>query len=177
MGVDYKIRVRFWSKVDRSGGWNACWPWKASLKDGHYGAFGWFGRVRRSHQIAYILSYNVSDIALCVLHSCDNSICCNPKHLHLGTQLQNIAERQVRNRTAKGNKSGARLHRGKMANYGLANGSTKLTIDLAISILSDYSPQKRGSGSYVLARKYRVSKPTILSLVRGTSWLHRAGLL
>ena len=37
-----------------------------------------------------------------MLHKCDNRACCNPAHLFLGTQLDNIKDREAKNRTAKG---------------------------------------------------------------------------
>ena len=31
-----------------------------------------------------------------VLHKCDNPICCNPTHLFLGSQLENIKDRDMK---------------------------------------------------------------------------------
>jgi hypothetical protein len=33
-----------------------------------------------------------------VLHTCDEALCCNPNHLYLGTQLDNIKDRDTRGR-------------------------------------------------------------------------------
>ena len=37
-----------------------------------------------------------------VRHKCDTTFCVNPDHLEIGTQLDNIRDRQSRNRQARG---------------------------------------------------------------------------
>lgn len=39
------IAARFWSKVDKSGGKNACWPWMAGSFPPGYGVF-WYDKDR-----------------------------------------------------------------------------------------------------------------------------------
>ena len=41
-----------------------------------------------------------------VMHICDNPRCFNPTHLKLGTQQENIEDRQNKNRNAKNEKHG-----------------------------------------------------------------------
>lgn len=88
----------FWSRVDKSG---ECWIWTGELRDG-YGVFKEHGKRVRAHRRAYALAVGSIPDGLVIRHRCDNPACCRPEHLLLGTQLQNIADRQERSRQARG---------------------------------------------------------------------------
>jgi len=45
-----------------------------------------------------------------IRHSCDNVVCVNPDHLLSGTPNDNIQDSVKRNRRAKGDKHGLRIH-------------------------------------------------------------------
>lgn len=52
-------------------------------------------------RLAYVV-FNQKPIGgNCVCHSCDNPSCINPEHLWLGTQLDNIKDRNRKKRTGK----------------------------------------------------------------------------
>lgn len=84
--------------VDRSGGPDACWPWGKARNEHGYGIIRVSGRNVRAHRLALIRDGDDPGPAVKVLHSCDNPPCCNPKHLHFGTQQKNIAEMHERGR-------------------------------------------------------------------------------
>lgn len=61
-----------------------------------------------AHRVAYQLTHNNIQLSPndCICHHCDNPRCINPKHLFLGTQADNMADKVAKGRQAKGNKNG-----------------------------------------------------------------------
>jgi hypothetical protein len=101
-----------WRKIDRRGE-NECWPWLGYRCTGKRTAKGTdgYGRVdilgREGvyvHRVAY-LAANPGSITLdkkdglLVLHTCDNTACCNPKHLYLGDHDSNMRDKVERGRS------------------------------------------------------------------------------
>ena len=71
---------RFWNNV-AVGEPDECWPWKRSTNAG-YGQVALANRILKAHKVAWeihngvLLSLNVR-----ASHSCDNKLCCNPRHV------------------------------------------------------------------------------------------------
>lgn len=93
------LEERFWAKVDRTGGPDACWEWRGARKPRGYGNLVSSGRYTSSHRTAYELAHGPIPDGMCVMHRCDNPPCCNPGHLHLGTHADNMAEMVTRGRS------------------------------------------------------------------------------
>lgn len=98
---------RFWAKVDRSGGPDACWLWLGGRKAAGYGNFfvrretpGQHGRMifANAHKFAYELIYGAVPSGQVVRHTCDNPPCCNPAHLIAGTPADNVQDAIARGR-------------------------------------------------------------------------------
>jgi hypothetical protein len=99
------IATRFWGYVEQ-GTWNVCWPWQAHRNWCGYGRFSLYGlfgvqRLVLAHRFCYQLSYGEIPKGMQVLHKCDNPPCCNPFHLFLGTQQDNIADMTRKGRHRK----------------------------------------------------------------------------
>jgi hypothetical protein len=82
---------------------------KLAPKDPVTGCIEWVGKGEgqvRAHRLAYELKHGPIPPGMKVCHTCDNPPCCNPDHLCLGTQADNIADRDAKGRQAKGENNG-----------------------------------------------------------------------
>ena len=90
--------ARFWSKVKKTDDEKDCWNWIASSGSQGYGQFRLGLRVVRATHIAWELAFGKIPDALWILHTCDNPSCCNPSHLFLGTNQDNVDDREQKGR-------------------------------------------------------------------------------
>lgn len=126
-----KKRRVFAAKVDRSGGDNACWPWTGGRNRDGYGYLAVRGKYIGAHRMAYQLHHGPIEKGVSVLHNCpggDNPACCNPAHLWLGTQTDNILDMEEKGRAKHpaGMSNGLRKHpesvkRGTLASNAILN--------------------------------------------------------
>lgn len=83
--------TEFWANVIRRGD-DDCWPWQGYAEDG-YGRFFFGGNMHGAHELALTFTTGERrDPALDTCHRCNNSICCNPRHLRFDTRLSNVAD-------------------------------------------------------------------------------------
>jgi hypothetical protein len=146
---------RFWRKVEVCGPAD-CWPWKAKLGDTGYGQFKANNQCVRSHRVAWTLTHGTIPHGLHVLHKCDNRACCNPAHLFLGTQLENIADRHLKGRDAH------------VSRPGMSNHQARLTDDAIRQIRATRGPLK------LIAKDHGVSHSLISMIRSGKRWGHVA---
>ena len=141
-----------WSGVDRSGGIDACWPWARGKSKAGYGIAG--GKVRGvpAHRAAFMRVCGPVWPPFVVCHSCDNPICCNPRHLFLGTRSDNNADKVRKGRQAflKGSSNGASILREWQVARILKSSATQA----------------------VLAERFGVSKQTISAIKTRVHWKH-----
>lgn len=93
---------RFWKRIDRRGP-QECWLWSGELNNNGYGRFSAYrrGRVRLlAHRVARWLETGETGEGKMLLHSCDTPRCCNPGHLRIGTQVDNMRDAKAKGRAS-----------------------------------------------------------------------------
>ncbi len=146
---------RFWARVDRSGGPDACWPWTRGCATGGYGLFCIASKDHRTHRISYYLNSGPFPADLYVCHHCDNPTCVNPSHLFLGTNDDNM-----RDMVAKGRQN---RQRGELC------GTSKLVTMDVFALLRRY-----GDGETIksIASSFGISRSQVIRIVNQERWAH-----
>lgn len=146
-----------WSKVDRKGA-DDCWPWKGYVNKGGYGRTWINGKGYYAHRVIFNL-YHSGKLPFeapenklgegFLRHKCDNPICCNPGHLLLGTQQDNIDDK---------------VRRGRQHQWGGGIGSprAKLSAEQVTELR-----RKKGAGvtTKELMKEYDLGKATVNQIV------------
>lgn len=143
---------RFWSKVDRSGGFDSCWVWRGRKLRG-YGKFDYDSKTVFAHRFSYEQNFGKAPIGKCVCHSCDNPSCVNPRHLWIGTNQDNVNDK-----VKKGRSHGA--HKGEKHHKAV------LTEAQVLEIINSTKSQS------VLAAQFGVHQVNISLIKRGVIWKH-----
>lgn len=133
-----------------------CWIWEGALSSGGYGSMtvGW--GVERTHRLSWLLSNGPIPDGLYVLHRCDVRLCCNPKHLFLGTQKDNMQDMYEKGRAPDGRSLREYVESGCR--------QPKLSPEDILGIRA-----RRGSGEKLasIAKSYGVSISHIHNIVKG----------
>lgn len=133
-----------------------CWLWpivRAGKKG--YGSFWFKTKALPAHRVAYFLKNGPIPDQMSVCHSCDVRNCVNPDHLWLGTNADN-----VRDRNEKGRDGDRR---------GTKNGRAKLT-EASVSEIRELLAA--GEQKRVIAVRYGVSDVAISMIGLGKTWRH-----
>lgn len=87
---DYEKLKRMYLKNITMGAENECWPSKNASHLSGYGQLMCNGQYYMMHRLAYLFSHSGFDIegSELVFHFCDDSSCCNPKHLYLKSDIR-----------------------------------------------------------------------------------------
>lgn len=150
------LAERFWEKVDKNPDKNGCWNWIAHTDRKGYGVLRIGEQMVHSNRVAWMVTYGDIPNGLFVCHHCDNRLCCNPEHLFLGNNQDNMRDM-------------ARKGRGRNSpSYGESHPNSKVT-------QRDVEEMRRlyGTGKYTyyqLAPLFGISYQNVGNIITRKTW-------
>lgn len=141
------VMERFNKKIHITPG---CWLWLASKDSGGYGLLNISGKQEKAHRVSYRLFVGNIPDGLQVCHRCDTPACVNPDHLFVGTNKENMEDRERKGRGVR--------------QFGENHHSAKLTMEIARSIRADRRRQRD------IGAQYGVSQHTVWQIKQNKIW-------
>jgi len=126
---------------------SGCWLWTGACVDSGYGVIR-YGKSLRAHRVSWQIHNGPIPEGMGVLHRCDVPCCVNPAHLFLGTDGDNVRDRDKKNRQARGERIS----------------SAKLTAAAVMEIFTSALPIR------VMARRHSISRPVVKGIRTGKMW-------
>ncbi len=154
--IKLKLSNYFLKHVVKSTEEEACWKFTGKKTKEGYGRLVAYEQVTNhqtiipAHRYSYELHIKPIPEGLLVLHKCDNPECCNPKHLFLGTHVDNAQDM---------------LNKGRAPRKGMLARNRKLTEEQVI-----YFWTNRKLGASFLSSKTGVNISTIQNIISQTRW-------
>jgi hypothetical protein len=137
---------------------SGCTLWLEGLNRTGYGRLRWDGKAQLAHRLAWLACHGSIPKGLCILHRCDNPGCINPDHLRVGSQADNTADMQARNRSTAG--------RSRPDAWGEGNGNARHSQQTIEAV-------RLAAGTHAeIARRFGVSKTSVGYVKRGIQWGH-----
>jgi hypothetical protein len=180
---------RFLSRVAK-GQANECWLWtRAKFTDG-YGAITIKKSTMRASRVAYFIATGIDPGDKLVCHRCDNPPCCNPAHLFLGDDSDNLMDASAKGllNTVAGDEHYTRrrpdlmeLRKGdrhwthrkpERTSKGEKNGAARFTEQTVRLIRDTYT--NGGISQSELARQFGVCSESIRKIILRKTWAHVA---
>jgi hypothetical protein len=143
---------------------NDCWIWKKYKNNKGYGHPKFKGESILAHRLSYLTFIGEIPNNLHVLHNCDNPTCVNPKHLFLGTNQDNMKDRNNKNRQS----------RLKGKDHGRSKLVQEEVDEIRILYSAELAERARGKGIQLtqreLAERFRVGETQISDIVNNKIW-------
>lgn len=131
---------------------NDCWLWTASKHKQGYGNLNFRKIPSLAHRVSWTVYKGEIPCGMNVCHKCDNPSCCNPEHLFLGTQLDNVVDCKNKNRFTRNIPKTRR---------------TKLNYDQVKEIKKMFS---EGISRKKIQEKFDVGQTCVAKILTGKSW-------
>ena len=125
---------------------SSCKLWDGPKRKDGYGRMG----LELAHRVVFAVANGPIPKNLVVRHSCDNKLCVNLNHLSLGTQADNVNDKVLRNRQAKGTQAN----------------KSKLTNSDVLAIKSSLKSQ------VILSQQFGVTQSMISRIKANKNWKH-----
>jgi len=151
------LRQRFdekWIPEPNTG----CHLWTAGTHKQGYGHFR-VGKTILAHRVAWEIKNGPVPAGMCVCHKCDTPACVNEAHLFLGSQLQNLADRDAKGRTSR-----------KSRNAGMDNPRTKIGPAEVRGIRFCLGLKKFSQAQ--IGKWYGIGTTQVHKIKHGTAWSH-----
>lgn len=150
-----------WSKIEVRDS-NVCWEWRGARNKHGYGITTIRNKQHLSHRIVWLHQHGVMNLSMKVLHRCDNPPCCNPSHLFLGTQSDNVYDMIAKGRRRNGisrtsAKKGEENYRAKVKNS---------DVEKIRELRKMETPLKE------IARQFGIHVATVSDIVSRRTWKH-----
>lgn len=140
-----------------------CWNWIAGTcgTNAPYGNMRFRGRNCKTHRYSYEYFVGPIPAGMIVRHKCDNTICCNPDHLEIGTHRDNSQDCIKRGR-----------FRQNPPKRGEENHRAVLTVQKVKEIvnLKSIGWSHRRIGEYI-----GIKRTTVAAVWEGRTWGHITG--
>jgi hypothetical protein len=140
--------------------------WQGARDTDGYGLVRTPDGMRRAHRWAYEQAIGPIPDGFLVCHHCDNPPCLNPVHLFIGTNADNIADRDAKGRAALGERNGSRLYperrpRGEAHVRAVLN-NERVALIRALT--------QEGRSQRIIARDIGVSRGAVQHVLAGRTW-------
>ena len=176
--IELSLATKLEPRIDVRGP-EECWPWKGARNKRGYGVLflGQELRMVLAHRAAFAAAACIEAFrkekrwdanAMVVLHRCDNPPCCNPRHLFIGTHLDNVKDKVNKGRTPRGDQSSARRYRDRLP-HGERHWKTTLT-ERQVKLIRLLHASGRTQAS--LGNEFGVSFRTVNQIVNRKRWGH-----
>lgn len=161
-GAALEERLKFYTKIGAS---NLCWPWSGPRTKRGYGIIAWRtvnGRQHiYAHRLSWILTCGQIPFGMQVLHRCDNPPCCNPQHLFLGTQADNMHDMKLKGRRmgVKSMPKGMQYYRTTLSDKNIKDIRQRATV---------------GESLFSISRGFNLTAGAIWRITKRKNWKHIA---
>ena len=146
---------QFWGRMSPEPN-TGCLLWIGSYYHYGHGSAWHQGQKWQAHRLAWTLARGPIPEGAWICHKCNVPACCNPDHLYVGDAQTNQRDIDESGHRAKGERQGL----------------SKLTEENVRAIRQEYRRYSDTHGAPALAKKYGVTRTTILHAASGFTWSH-----